>query len=275
MTLRPLSVADWLAAPQRPPCLDLRSEDEFALGHLPGAGNLPLAELSARRHELPRAGATLFLVGGELVPAGARALAARGRWALCGSLEPPAAWPAAALVQAAPVPLWSPNPWLAAAARHLPPGGRVLDLAMGSGRNAVWLARQGFQVTGLDILPDAVALAEALARRHRVSIAARVGDARGAAALAPGGWDGIVVVDFLDRGLLERLATALAPGGVLIYETFTRAQRAAGGRPHDTRWLLAPGELAAAFRGVLELLDEREGEAEPGRQVASLVARRR
>ncbi len=274
MSLRPLAVLDWLAADERLPCLDLRSEAEFAGGHLPGAGNLPLAELGARRHELPRRGGSLFLVGGDLVAEGARALAARGRWTLAGSLEPPSAWPAAAMVNDPAVPLWSPNPWLAAHWQALPPGGRVLDLAMGSGRNAVWLAQRGLRVEGLDILPEAVAMATALARRGGVALVARRADARGPAALAPGDWDGIVVIDFLERALLARLAAALAPGGLLIYETFTRAQALAGGKPRDPRWLLEPGELAAAFAGELDILATREGEAEPGRHVASLVARR-
>ena len=274
MSWRHLPVVDWLASPQRLPCLDLRSEAEFAGGHLPGAGNLPLAELEARRHELPRRGAPLYLVGGALVAAGARALAERGRWELAGSLEPPRAWPAAALVQDAPLPLWSPNPWLAAHWQALPPGGRVLDLAMGSGRNAVWLAQQGLRVHGVDILPEAVSMAAALARRHGVELAGRVEDARLPAALAPGDWDGLVVIDFLERALLARLAAALAPGGVLIYETFTREQARAGGKPRDARWLLEAGELRAAFAGALEILAAREGEVEPGRHVASLVARR-
>ena len=274
MNPRPLAVADWLAAGQRPPCLDLRSAAEFAGGHLPGAGNLPLAELAARGHELPRRGTALYLVGGELAAAGARALVARGRWELAVSLEPPAAWPAAALVRDAPAPLWSPNPWLAEHWLRLPPGGRVLDLAMGSGRNAVWLARQGLRVEGLDILPEAVAMAAALARRHGVALTARVGDARAPESLAPGDWDGIVVIDFLERALLARLPAALAPGGVLVYETFTRAQAAAGGKPRSPQHLFEGGELERAFAGELELLAYREGEPEPGRQVASLVARR-
>jgi len=271
---RRLRVADWLAAAERMPCLDLRGAAEFARGHLPGAGNLPLAELAGRKQELPPPGTPLFLVGGELAAAGLARLGASGRWPLAWSEEPPASWPATALVRDPPSPLWGPNPWLAAQAARLRPAGRVLDLGMGSGRNAVWLAGRGFALSGIDRLPEAVASAEALARRHGVPLAARVGDARDPGALAPGGWDGILLIDYFERSLLPRLPAALAPGGLLIVETFLRAQTAPGGRPRRARWLLEPGELAASCAGALEILALAEGEAAPGRQVASLLARR-
>ena len=61
-----MSVARWLAAVHRPACLDVRGASDFAAGHLPGAGNVPAAELAARIHELPRRGEMLFIVGGGL-----------------------------------------------------------------------------------------------------------------------------------------------------------------------------------------------------------------
>jgi len=270
---RALRVADWLARPERPLCLDLRAAADFAPAHLPGAGNLPLAELSVESPALPRSGTPLYLVGGEAVPAALARLAARARWPLFYSLEAPADWPAAALVAGPPAALWRPNGWLAAHWQQLPPSGRVLDLAMGSGRDAVWLAQRGFRVTGLDILPDAIARARALAARHGVALETRVADALGADALAPGDWDGILVVNFLERALLPRLPGALAAGGVLIYQSFTHPQ-ASNGRPRDPRRLLAPGELSAAFAESLEPIASHEGELEPGRRTASLVARR-
>lgn len=270
---RELPVGDWLARAERPLCLDLRAPAEFTRAHLPDAGNLPLSELSVESPALPRSGTPLYLVGGDAVPAALARLAARARWPLYYSLEAPADWPAAALVAGPPAALWRPNAWLAAHWRCLPPGGRVLDLAMGSGRDAVWLAQRGFRVTGLDILPDALARARALAARHGVALEARLADACSPDALAPGDWDGILVVNFLERALLPRLPAALAPGGVLIYQSFTHPQ-ASNGRPRDPRRLLRPGELAAAFAESLEFIAGQEGEFEPGRRTASLVARR-
>jgi tellurite methyltransferase len=267
-------VNDWLAATHRPPCLDLRKASEFVQGHLPGAGNVPLAELPSRIHELPRRGTELFVVGGPEALSGAEALAARERWSLAWSPEPPEHWPAEVLERGPAAPLWSPNPWLAEHWRLLPAGGRVLDLAMGSGRNSVWLALRGFQVEGEDILPEAVDFARGLAARHGVPLAARVGDVTRPGALEPGAYDGLLVFNFLDRALLPRLAAALAPGGLLIYESFLRVAGTTPRRPRRPQWLLEPLELKQSVEGALELLAYREGEAEPGLFLASLVARR-
>ncbi len=267
------SVADWLAIEPRCACLDLRPEVEFVEGHLIGAGNLPLDELDDRIHELPRSGEALFLVGGSLVSQAVDLLAPRDRWPLSWSEERPADWPAESLASGVPAALWSPNPWLREQHDHLPAGGRVLDLAMGKGRDAVFLAMQGYQVEGEDILSEAVASARSLAARHDVEIDARVGDVTRSGLLAPAAFDGIVVFNFLERALMPAIAAALRPGGVLVYETFTAEQGRRVKRPRNPRWLLEPGELRAIFTPELEILAYREGQAEERRWVASLVGR--
>jgi len=270
-----LGVEKWLAATHRPACLDVRSEAEFAAGHLPGAGNVPCDELTGRIHELPRRGETLFIVGGKEAERAAELLAERDRWRLEACSAPPETWPAAELVSGPPAPLWSPNAWLREHYRTLPAGGRVLDLAMGSGRNAVFLALAGYRVEGEDILPEAVEFARSLARRHQVAIEARVGDVTRADALPSSTYDGIMVFNFLDRSLLQAIAAALTPGGVLIYETFTTEQGRRVRRPRNPQWLLEPMELHDRMTEQgLEVLAYREGEAGPRRFVGSLVARR-
>ena len=84
-------------------------------------------------------------------------------------------------------------------------------------------------------------------------------------------YDVIVVVHYLHRPLFPSLIDALAPGGLLVYETFTQAQ-AARGKPTNPDFLLAPGELLELVR-PLEVLASREGDYE-GRMVASVIARR-
>jgi hypothetical protein len=66
-------------------------------------------------------------------------------------------------------------------------------------------------------------------------------------------FDGIVVTNYLHRPLLPRLAGALEPGGVLIYETFARGNERFG-KPSNLDFLLAPGELLEAVRGKLRVL---------------------
>ena len=167
----------------------------------------------------------------------------------------------------------APAAWLTMHHAVLPTPGRALDVACGRGRNAVWLAQQGFETTAVDRDPDAVAALGARARAEGLRLTATSMDLEaGEARLGDAAYDVIVVVHYLHRPLFPALLATLRPGGVLVYETFTRAQ-AARGRPTNPAFLLEPGELRRLVAG-LEILDEREGDFE-GRMVAGVVARRR
>jgi SAM-dependent methyltransferase len=123
------------------------------------------------------------------------------------------------------------------------PGGRVLDLACGSGRHVRWLAQQGFAVTAVD--RDAVAL-DALRGVARV----RVADLEGAPWPLPGEhFDALVVTNYLWRPLWPDLLGALAADGVLIYETFADGNQSVG-KPSRADFLLRHGELLDAARGL-------------------------
>jgi len=166
----------------------------------------------------------------------------------------------------------SPAEWLVAHRALLPSPGRALDVACGRGRHALWLAQHGFETTAIDRDPDVVAALDARARAEELPLTATAMDLEsGAATLGEAAFDVVVVVHYLHRPLFPALLAALRPGGVLVYETFTRAQ-AARGRPTNPAFLLAPGELRRLVAG-LEILDEREGDFE-GRMVASVVAMR-
>ncbi len=116
--------------------------------------------------------------------------------------------------------VWSsgPNQFLVQEVGELP-AGRALDLACGEGRNALWLAEQGWQVTATDFSQVAIDKARALADRRGLEVAFQVADATDA---APGGPYDLVVVFYLQlpgdqRRLAHRnAAAALAPGGTLL-----------------------------------------------------------
>ncbi len=166
-----------------------------------------------------------------------------------------------------------PAAWLISHRHLLAVGGDSLDLACGSGRHAVWLAGQGFHTMAID--RDAAAIEELKeeASRRGLSIRTRVVDLEsGERVLEPDSFDLIVVVHYLHRPLFPSIVSALRPGGVLVYETFTRAQ-AARGKPTNPAFLLEPGELLTLVR-PLEILANREGDFE-GRFVASVIATRR
>ena len=166
-----------------------------------------------------------------------------------------------------------PSEWLTGHRSLLPAAGESLDLACGSGRHAIWLAEQGFRTVAVD--RDIVVI-DALTReasRRGLSVQTRVVDLEsGEPFLEPDSFDLIVVVRYLHRPLFPALVSALRRGGVLVYETFTRAQ-AARGKPTNPAFLLEPGELSTLVQ-PLEILAAREGDYEGG-MVASVIATRR
>lgn len=171
-----------------------------------------------------------------------------------------------------------PAAFVVAAARWFSPGARVLDVAGGSGRNAVWLAGKGFEVTLIDFSPVAVRLATESAEAAGVSIDTVVRDVA-ALGLPPGPvqgrWDVIVMHHFLDRPGLESVPVRLAPGGVLACCQPTQRNLERNPRP-SARWLLADGELADwanSHDDTMKVIDGGEGWFE-GRHEARLVASR-
>lgn len=167
-----------------------------------------------------------------------------------------------------------PADWVARHASLLPAHGRALDVACGRGRHARWLAARGLDVHALDRNADAIAELTRTADEQHLPIVAEVIDLEDDASqptLAAGSYDVIVVTNYLHRPLFPVLRAALRPRGLLIYETFTRAQ-AARGKPTNPDFLLEPGELLRLVP-PLDVLDAREGMFED-REIASVVARR-
>ena len=134
-----------------------------------------------------------------------------------------------------------PSDWVVRWTPLLAPGARVLDVACGHGRHVHWFAHAGHHVTALDRDP---ALLAPLACRADTLVA----DLEAAPWPLPGrGFDAVVVTNYLWRALFPALKAAVAPGGLLIYETFAQAH-AALGRPRRPEFLLRPGELLAILR---------------------------
>ena len=148
--------------------------------------------------------------------------------------------------------------------------GPVADLACGRGRNAVEVGSWGLPVVGVD--RNRKFLTELQQRTRGTSVRAVRADLESAAPLplAPGSCGAVLVFRFLYRPLAPRLETLLAPGGVLLYETFTVAQLERPGGPKNPAFLLGPSELAGLFPGLETL--SWEDDASSG--LARLAARR-
>lgn len=161
-------------------------------------------------------------------------------------------------------PTVNPSSWVRRFA-PLAPEGEVLDLACGSGRHARLFAQLGHPVLAVDRDPLAL---EAAAGPGIVTLAHDL-EAEGARwPFAAGRFAAIVVTNYLHRPLMADLAASLAPGGVLIYETFALGNEAFG-KPSNPAFLLRPGELlevaAAAGLRVLAYEDGVIREPKPAR----------
>lgn len=152
--------------------------------------------------------------------------------------------------------IWTaePNRFLVAEVDGLPVG-RALDLACGEGRNAVWLAQRGWQVTGVDFSQVGLDKAARLAEQRGVSVQWLRADV--VDWVPPPATFDLVAIFYLHiagaamRDVLRRGAAALAPGGTLLVVGHdpTNIQEGYGG-PQDPAILLAPDEIAEALAGL-------------------------
>ena len=165
-------------------------------------------------------------------------------------------------------------------------GGLVLDLASGRGRHARAIAEAGFSVVALDRNPDSLRelaseTSDVVSRGEGRGRAARVAclraDLEGEVLppLRSGTFAAILVFRYLHRPLMPWIEQALVPGGLLLYETFTKDQRELGWGPRRDAFLLEAGELPALFPGldVESYVEGLSEDAQPA-QTGRLVARR-
>jgi SAM-dependent methyltransferase len=142
-----------------------------------------------------------------------------------------------------------PSEWVARWAHSIRPHGAVLDLACGGGRHSRFLASLGFRVCAVDRDSQALGTLGGIA-----GVTVQPAD------LEHDPWplqglkfDGVVVTNYLHRPLFPRILDALAPAGVLIYETFTAGNERFG-KPSNPDFLLRPGELLDVARGRLRVV---------------------
>lgn len=150
------------------------------------------------------------------------------------------------------------------------PVGRVLDIAMGEGRNSVYLAKKGFDVTGVDISLVAIQKAKRLAHENGVHIKTVVADLN-KYQIEPESFDVIVCINYLQRSLVSNIVRGLRPGGVLVFENDT-LEDLKYDKAQDKAGMLKSGELRSMFKGLHPL---KFKEIDDGKRAyAVLVARK-
>ena len=262
--------------------IDVRNESDFLRAHACNAVNLPFAALFQLRQELPVPGTAILLVADDTETSAQ--LLQQWNYPVLGVIV----WDETLeqeltlyqCVEHGPSThfLWRPNDLLARflddelikfeATRPL----RALDIACGSGRDSVYLARKGLQVNALDWNEDALVRGRLLAERMNVTVNWQLADLESDTFVFDDeAFDVIHVARYLHRPMLPRLKSALKPNGLLFYETFALGAEKFGS-PKNPKYLLHPGELAQVFDKMTIVFDAIECLSD-GRPVQRFIAR--
>lgn len=164
-----------------------------------------------------------------------------------------------------------PSPLLVKTAAALPPG-HALDLACGTGRNALWLASIGWRVIAIDGSSRAIEILRHRAREQALSVDARIADLeKHEYRIEPSSWDLIAMCFYLQRDLFAPAKLGVKPGGVVLAIVHITEPG-----EHPTGHRLRPGELKAYFEEweILHSYEGRRADAGHQRSVAEIVARK-
>lgn len=266
--------------------LDLRSFAAFKAGHIEGSTWLSWEELPESLNALPAAPAKLFLVGdGQEIEAASLFLDSKG-YQVTGSLvisdpQSLASWQSLLakkwVTGAKSKDLWSPSDLLIEFAAHFEAAKdktrpTALDLGCGGGRDAIWLAKQGWQVTAIDKESRVIKRAKQLANRSGANVKWKSCDLKKAGCLPAQAVDLVLVMRFLNRELFSDIADLVKPGGWLVFQTFAEGAEAFGS-PKNPNFLLKAGELKEVFTDFKPVVDRIDKIAD-GRPVASFIAQK-
>ena len=159
----------------------------------------------------------------------------------------------------------TPSPWVVRWSHLVPAGGSVLDVACGQGRHTRWFSERNHAVACVDRSSDAINSVANIAEAVLADIEGGPWPFEGRS------FGGVVVTNYLWRPLLPAIVRAVAPGGVLIYETFSAGNETVG-KPSRPDFLLQPGELLRACAGLRVVAFEDGFLEQPPRFVQRIAA---
>lgn len=271
--------------------LDLRTREDYLAGHLKESTWLPWEILPESLNELPATPARLFLVGNKPSIENASIFLDLKGYEVNGSLvieneTDMQQWadslPNQVISGSDSKQLWSPTPLLnewfeileqrKIDPKKTKPRLTVLDIGCGGGRDAVFLAKHGWQVVGIDQEARVLKRAKQLANRSGASVKFKCCDLKKTGCFPEAQFNAVLVVRYLNRDLFAQIDSALAPEGFLIYQTFAEGVEAFGS-PKNPNFILAHDELRKIFASYQIIID-RIDKLDDGRPVVSFIAQK-
>ncbi|WMS86382.1 methyltransferase domain-containing protein [Pleionea litopenaei] len=272
--------------------VDCRSRSEFIEQHCMGSVNIPASTLFDRMHELPVKSATIHLILDQSSQASALQffnerhfkIGHQFDWCALTSLSH---FMASSLLEtgAENTKFWRPAPFIEQAIQNLTTEcdsqKQILDVACGSGRDAIYLAMLGHQVYGVDYSATALARAQRTAEHYETQAHWAQLDLEKELASTghiqlpndfPAAFDLVIVCRYLHRPLLPLIKGWLKPGGVVAYQTFLVGCEKISS-PRNPNFLLEPGELASVFSDFTIKRNAVEWLAD-GRPMSAFVAQK-
>jgi SAM-dependent methyltransferase len=170
-------------------------------------------------------------------------------------------------------PTQSPSRFLVEQIDRLPPG-RALDLATGSGRNAIYLARNGYTVDAIDYSGVAVSQLKSFVTQQSLAISVKQEDLT-TFTIPEVTYDLIINFNYLERSLIPQMIKGLKPAGMILFETYTIEQPRYG-RPRNPDYLLKPNELIKSFKElhIIYYHERVDHSSEETKAIASLLAKK-
>lgn len=155
------------------------------------------------------------------------------------------------------------------------PKGKALDVAMGKGRNALFLASHGFEVVGLERDEEAIEICRSDAEKQGIHLEIRRVDLENLASysIEVSAYDVVICFYYLQRNLIPQMKKSLKPGGVILYETFLIDQHLKAGHPRHREYCFEYNELLQNFLDF-RVLFYHEGQDAKGTYKASIVAQK-
>ncbi len=265
--------------------IDCRPRDEFLTSHIKGSVNIPADQLFMRMQELPKKEVPLQLVLNAEIQDSALRFFKERSFAIVKVID----WQAITCSSEyeveegeSDVYFWRPAPFVELCqdqyfSKHLERGENILDVACGSGRDAIYLAMQGWRVFGIDYSETALERCRQSAAYHNVKLELKQCDLEqdfhfDSLNYFPQEFSAVVICRYLHRPLLPKLKSLIKPSGLIAYQTFMRGAEKIGS-PKNPRYLLEEGELATMFSDFDILLNDIE-KLPDGRPLSRFVARK-